>query len=187
MARALQELYPGIEFGISPAIENGFYHDVDPSEAVIRKGDLAVIEAKMLGLIAKKEEIKRQGITKADVMKTFGGRDEEYKTESVNELEDGMITTCTQSPFTDLCRGPHLPDTSYPRIVKISNVAGAYWCGSGKRKQLVRLYGTTFPRKKMLGEYLTLLEETKKHNHREIGKEMDLFIFSDTVGKGLLI
>ena len=185
MAEALQELYPGIKFGIGPAIENGFYYDVDPGEAVIKEGDFAAIEAKMLELVAKKEEIKRQDITKADAMKMFGDRGEEYKTELISELEDGTITTYTQGSFTDLCRGPHLPNTSYLKAVKILSVAGAYWRGDEKRKQLVRLYGITFPKKKMLDEYLTLLEEAKKRDHRKIGKEMDLFMFSDTVGKGL--
>ena len=185
MAEALQELYPGIKFGIGPAIENGFYYDVDPGEAVIKEGDFAAIEAKMLELVAKKEEIKRQDITKADAMKMFGDRGEEYKTELISELEDGTITTYTQGSFTDLCRGPHLPNTSYLKAVKILSVAGAYWRGDEKRKQLVRLYGITFPKKKMLDEYLTLLEEAKKRDHRKIGKEMNLFMFSDTVGKGL--
>ena len=175
MAEALQELYPGIKFGIGPAIENGFYYDVDPGEAVIKEGDFAAIEAKMLELVAKKEEIKRQDITKADAMKMFGDRGEEYKTELISELEDGTITTYTQGSFTDLCRGPHLPNTSYLKAVKILSVAGAYWRGDEKRKQLVRLYGITFPKKKMLDEYLTLLEEAKKRDHRKIGK----------VGKGL--
>ena len=185
MAEALQELYPGIKFGIGPAIENGFYYDVDPGEAVIKEGDFAAIEAKMLELVAKKEEIKRQDITKADAMKMFGDRGEEYKTELISELEDGTITTYTQGSFTDLCRGPHLPNTSYLKAVKILSVAGAYWRGDEKRKQLVRLYGITFPKKKMLDEYLTLLEEAKKRDHRKIGKEMQLFMFSETVGKGL--
>ena len=154
MAEALQELYPGIKFGIGPAIENGFYYDVDPGEAVIKEGDFAAIEAKMLELVAKKEEIKRQDITKADAMKMFGDRGEEYKTELISELEDGTITTYTQGSFTDLCRGPHLPNTSYLKAVKILSVAGAYWRGDEKRKQLVRLYGITFPKKKMLDEYL---------------------------------
>ena len=185
MAEALQELYPGIKFGIGPAIENGFYYDVDPGEAVIKEGDFAAIEAKMLELVAKKEEIKRQDITKADAMKMFGDRGEEYKTELISELEDGTITTYTQGSFTDLCRGPHLPNTSYLKAVKILSVAGAYWRGDEKRKHLVCLSGITFPKKKMLDEYLTLLEEAKKRDHRKIGKEMDLFMFSDTVGKGL--
>ena len=185
MAEALQELYPGIKFGIGPAIENGFYYDVDPGEATIKEGDFAAIEAKMLELVAKKEEIKRQDITKADAMKMFGDRGEEYKTELISELEDGTITTYTQGSFTDLCRGPHLPNTSYLKAVKILSVAGAYWRGDEKRKQLVRLYGITFPKKKMLDEYLALLEEAKKRDHRKIGKELELFTFSTAVGAGL--
>ena len=185
MAEALQELYPGIKFGIGPAIENGFYYDVDPGEAVIKESDFPAIEAKMQELVAKKEEIKRQSITKADALKMFGDRGEEYKTELISELADGTITTYTQGAFTDLCRGPHLPNTSYLKAVKILSVAGAYWRGDEKRKQLVRLYGITFPKKKMLDEYLVMLEEAKKRDHRNIGKEMDFFMFTDMVGKGL--
>ena len=185
MAEALQELYPGIKFGIGPAIENGFYYDVDPGEATIKEGVFAAIEAKMLELVAKKEEIKRQDISKADALKMFGDRGEEYKTELISELEDGKITTYTQGAFTDLCRGPHLPNTSYLKAVKIMSVAGAYWRGDEKRKQLVRLYGITFPKKKMLDEYLALMEEAKKRDHRKIGKELELFTFSTAVGAGL--
>ena len=185
MAEALQELYPGIKFGIGPAIENGFYYDVDPGEAVIKESDFPAIEAKMAELVAKKEEIRRQDISKADAMKMFGDRGEVYKTELISELADGTITTYTQGAFTDLCRGPHIPNTSYIKAIKILSVAGAYWRGDEKRKQLVRLYGITFPKKKMLDEYLVMLEEAKKRDHRKIGKEMDLFMFSDTVGKGL--
>ena len=185
MAEALQELYPGIKFGIGPAIENGFYYDVDPGDAVIKEGDFPAIEAKMLELVAKKEEIKRQDISKADAMKMFGDRGEVYKTELISELEDGKITTYTQGSFTDLCRGPHLPNTSYLKAVKIMSVAGAYWRGDEKRKQLVRLYGITFPKKKMLDEYLALMEEAKKRDHRKIGKELELFTFSTAVGAGL--
>ena len=176
MAEALQELYPGIKFGIGPAIENGFYYDVDPGEAVIKESDFPAIEAKMQELVAKKEEIKRQSITKEDALKMFGDRGEVYKTELISELADGTITTYTQGAFTDLCRGPHLPNTSYLKAVKILSVAGAYWRGDEKRKQLVRLYGITFPKKKMLDEYLVMLEEAKKRDHRKIGKEMDLFM-----------
>ena len=185
MAEALQELYPGIKFGIGPAIENGFYYDVDPGEAVIKDSDFPAIEAKMLELVAKKEAIVRQDITKADALKMFGDRSEEYKVELISELEDGKITTYTQGAFTDLCRGPHIPNTSYIKAVKVLSVAGAYWRGDEKRKQLVRLYGISFPKKKMLDEYLAMLEEAKKRDHRKIGKELDLFMFSDTVGKGL--
>ena len=185
MAEALQELYPGIKFGIGPAVENGFYYDVDPGEAVIKDADFPAIEAKMKELAAKKEEIKRQDISKADALNMFGERGEVYKTELISELEDGKITTYTQGAFTDLCRGPHLPNTSYIKAIKITSVAGAYWRGDEKRKQLVRLYGITFPKKKMLDEYLVMMEEAKKRDHRKIGKEMELFMFYDTVGKGL--
>ena len=185
MAEALQELYPGIKFGIGPAIENGFYYDVDPGETAIKEGDFAAIEAKMMELAARKEEIVRKNITKSDALKMFGDRGEEYKVELISELEDGTISTYTQGAFTDLCRGPHLPNTAPIKAVKILSIAGAYWRGDEKRHQLPRLYGITFPKKKMLDEYLTMLEEAKKRDHRKIGKEMELFMFSDTVGKGL--
>ncbi len=185
MAEALQELYPGIKFGIGPAVENGFYYDVDPGETVIKEADFAAIEKKMQELVAKKEEIKRQDISKADALKMFGERGEEYKTELISELEDGKITTYTQGAFTDLCRGPHLPNTSYIKAIKITSAAGAYWRGDETRKQLVRLYGITFPKKKMLDEYLTLMEEAKKRDHRKIGKDLELFTFSTAVGAGL--
>ena len=185
MAEALQELYPGIKFGIGPAIENGFYYDVDPGETAIKEGDFSAIEAKMMELAARKEEIVRKSITKSDALKMFGDRGEEYKVELISELEDGTISTYTQGAFTDLCRGPHLPNTAPIKAVKILSIAGAYWRGDEKRHQLTRLYGITFPKKKMLDEYLTMLEEAKKRDHRKIGKEMELFMFSDTVGKGL--
>lgn len=185
MAEALQELYPGVKFGIGPAIENGFYYDVDLGEHVISDADFPVIEKKMAELVAKKEEIKRADISKVDALRYFGDKNEEYKTELISELEDGQITTYTQGEFTDLCRGPHLPNTSYIKAIKILSAAGAYWRGDETRKQLVRLYGITFPKKKMLDEYLTLLEEAKKRDHRKIGKELELFAFSQTVGAGL--
>ncbi len=185
MAEALQELYPGIKFGIGPAVENGFYYDVDPGDTVIKESDFPAIEAKMLEFVAKKEEIKRQDITKADALKMFGERGEVYKTELISELAEGTITTYSQGAFTDLCRGPHLPDTSYMKAVKVTSVAGAYWRGDEKRKQLVRLYGITFPKKKMLDDYLVMLEEAKKRDHRKIGKELELFTFSPAVGAGL--
>jgi threonyl-tRNA synthetase len=185
MAEALQELYPGIKFGIGPAIENGFYYDVDPGETVIKESDFPAIEAKMQELVARKESVVRADISKADALKLFGDRGEVYKTELISELEDGKITTYTQGNFTDLCRGPHIPNTSYLKAVKILSVAGAYWRGDEKRKQLVRLYGITFPKKKMLDEYLALMEEAKKRDHRKIGKELELFTFSAAVGQGL--
>ncbi|MCC8197831.1 MAG: threonine--tRNA ligase [Tannerellaceae bacterium] len=185
MAEALQELYPGIKFGIGPAIENGFYYDVDPGDTPIKEGDFPAIEAKMQELVARKEEIRRESISKDDALKMFGDRNETYKTELISELEDGTITTYTQGSFTDLCRGPHLPNTSYIKAVKILSVAGAYWRGDETRKQLVRLYGITFPKKKILDEYLAMLEEAKKRDHRKIGKELELFTFSQSVGAGL--
>lgn len=186
MAEALQILYPGIKFGIGPAIENGFYYDVDPGEGVaIKEADFPLIEKKMMELIAAKEDIVRESISKDDAVKMFSGRDESYKVELINELEDGTITTYSQGVFTDLCRGPHLPNTSYIKAVKILSSAGAYWRGDEKRPQLTRLYGITFPKKKMLDEYLILLEEAKKRDHRKIGKELQLFTFSQTVGSGL--
>ncbi|PLB85646.1 threonine--tRNA ligase [Dysgonamonadaceae bacterium] len=186
MAEALQELYPGIKFGIGPAIENGFYYDVDPGEGVvIKESDFPAIEKKMLELSAAKEEIRRQSISKADAIKMFSERNENYKVELINELQDGTITTYTQGGFTDLCRGPHLPNTSYIKAVKILSAAGAYWRGDEKRPQLTRLYGITFPKKKLLDEYLVMLEEAKKRDHRKIGKELELFAFSSNVGAGL--
>jgi len=186
MAEALQELYPGIKFGIGPAIENGFYYDVDPGEGVvIKESDFPVIEKKMMELIAKKEDIKRQSISKAEAIEMFSKRNEEYKVELINELQDGTITIYTQGNFTDLCRGPHLPNTSYIKSVKILNVAGAYWRGDEHRRQLTRLYGISFPKKKMLDEYLAMVEEAKKRDHRKIGKELELFAFSQNVGAGL--
>lgn len=185
LAEALQELYPGIQFGIGPAIENGFYYDVDPGEAVIREADLPAIEAKMAELVAKKEAVNRASITKTDALKMFGDRGETYKVELISELEDGRISTYTQGSFTDLCRGPHLMTTAPIKAIKLTSVAGAYWRGQEDRKMLTRIYGITFPKKKMLDEYLVLLEEAKKRDHRKIGKEMELFMFSENVGKGL--
>lgn len=185
LAEALQELYPGIKFGIGPAIENGFYYDVDPGEATITAADFPTIEAKMLELASRKEPIVRKEISKVDALDRFGKRGEEYKVELINELEDGTITTYTQGAFTDLCRGPHLPNTGLIKAVKITSLAGAYWRGDEKRKRLVRVYGITFPKKKLLDEYLVLMEEAKKRDHRKIGKEMELFAFSSNVGPGL--
>ncbi len=186
MAEALQELYPGIKFGIGPAIENGFYYDVDPGEGVtIKEADFPRIEKKMMELIAAKEDIQRESISKDDALKMFSDRNENYKVELINELEDGTITTYTQGSFTDLCRGPHLPNTSYIRAVKVLSSAGAYWRGKEDLPQLTRLYGITFPKKKMLDEYLVMLEEAKKRDHRKIGKELQLFTFSQVVGSGL--
>ena len=186
LAEALQELYPNIQFGIGPAIENGFYYDVDPGEGVtIKEGDLEAIEKKMAELVAKNENVVRNEISKAEVLKMFGDRGETYKCELISELEDGTITTYTQGAFTDLCRGPHLVSTAPIKAIKLTSVAGAYWRGDEKRKMMTRIYGISFPKKKMLDEYLVLMEEAKKRDHRKIGKELELFMFSETVGKGL--
>ncbi len=185
LAEALQELYPGVKFGIGPAIENGFYYDIDPGENKITSDDFAKIEAKMTELARRDEQIVRADISKADALALFGGRGEEYKCELISELEDGSITTYTQGAFTDLCRGPHIPTTAPIKAVKITSLAGAYWRGDEKRNQLVRVYGITFPKKSMLDEYLALLEEAKKRDHRKLGKEMELFAFSQRVGAGL--
>lgn len=185
LAEALQELYPGVKFGIGPAIESGFYYDIDPGEHTITSADFATIEKKMLELARRKEDIVRADISKADALKMFGDRSEEYKCELISELEDGHITTYTQGAFTDLCRGPHLPNTAAIKAVKITSLAGAYWRGDEKRDQLVRVYGISFPKQKMLDEYLVMLEEAKKRDHRKLGKEMELFAFSSRVGAGL--
>ena len=186
MAEALQELYPGTQFGIGPAIENGFYYDVMPPEGVkLSDADFPKIEKKMQELVQRKEALVRQDISKADALKFFGDRGQSYKNELIEELEDGHITTYTQGNYTDLCRGPHLMNTAPIKAVKVLSVAAAYWRGDEKRPMMTRVYGITFPKKKMLDEYLLKLEEAKKRDHRKIGKEMELFFFSDRVGKGL--
>ncbi len=186
MAEALQELYPGIKFGIGPAIENGFYYDVDLGDGkTITDADFITIENKMMELASTKAEYLRSEVSKKDALDFFGGRQETYKVELINDLEDGSISFYKQGNFTDLCRGPHLPNTSFIKAVKILSVAGAYWRGDESRKQLTRVYGITFPKKSMLDEYLVLLEEAKKRDHRKLGKEMELFAFSQRVGQGL--
>ena len=185
LAEALQELYPGVQFGIGPAIENGFYYDIDPGEHTITSADFEKIEKKMAELVAKKENVVRSDISKADALKFFGDGGQTLKCELISELEDGHITTYKQGNFTDLCRGPHIPTTEPIKAIKILSLAGAYWRGDEKRPQLVRVYGITFPKKKMLDEYLVMLEEAKKRDHRKIGKEMELFAFSHNVGQGL--
>ena len=186
MAEALQELYPGIKFGIGPAIEHGFYYDVDPGDGVVIKdSDLPKIEKKMKELASQKNEYHRKDISKADALKLFENKNDEYKVELINDLEDGTITLYEQGNFTDLCRGPHLPSTAPIKAIKLLSVAGAYWRGDENRKQLTRIYGITFPKQKMLEEYLVLLEEAKKRDHRKIGKELELFTFSQKVGQGL--
>ena len=185
LAEALQELYKGIQFGIGPAIENGFYYDIDPGENNITSADFPKMEKKMQELVARKEAVERRDISKADALKFFGDGGQTLKCELISELEDGHITTYTQGNFTDLCRGPHIPTVAPIKAVKILSLAGAYWRGDEKRQQLVRVYGISFPKKSMLDEYLVLLEEAKKRDHRKIGKEMELFAFSPNVGAGL--
>ncbi|MBQ6963844.1 MAG: threonine--tRNA ligase [Paludibacteraceae bacterium] len=188
LGEALMELYPGVQFGIGPAIENGFYYDVDLGDGVeLKDTDLQKIEDKMKELASKKEQLVRADISKADALKMFGDRGETYKVELISELQDGTITTYTNGNFVDLCRGPHLASTEPVKAIKLTSIAGAYWRGDEKRKMLTRVYGVSFPKKKMLDEYLVLLEEAKKRDHRKIGKEMGLFMFSDMVGKGLPI
>ena len=185
MAEALESLYPGIKFGIGPAIENGFYYDVDFGGRQITESDLKAVENKMLELARGKEVFQRREVSKAEAMKAFREKGDEYKCELIDELEDGTITFYTNGHFTDLCRGPHLRDTSVIKAVKLTSIAGAYWRGDEKRQMLTRIYGITFPKKSMLDEYLVLLEEAKKRDHRKIGKEMELFAFSPKVGQGL--
>ncbi len=188
MAEAMQELWPGTQFGIGPAIENGFYYDVMPPEGVsIGEADFPKIEKKMQELAQKKEQLVREDISKADAIKFFADRGQTYKNELIEELEDGHITTYTQGAYTDLCRGPHLLSTAPIKAVKVTAVSSAYWRGDEKRPMMTRVYGITFPKKKMLDEYLQMLEEAKRRDHRKIGKEMELFTFSELVGKGLPI
>ena len=187
LAEALQELYPGIQFGFGPAVENGFFYDVMPADGqVISENDFPKIEAKMRELAKKNEPVVRREVSKTDAIEEFKAMGQDYKVEHIDQdLEDGTITTYTQGSFTDLCRGPHLVSTGAIKAIKITSVAGAFWRGDAKREQMTRIYGITFPKKKMLDEYLVMLEEAKKRDHRKIGKEMDLFMFTDMVGKGL--
>ena len=189
LAEALQELYPGIQFGFGPAVENGFFYDVMPANSqVISENDFPKIEAKMRELAKKNEPVVRREVSKADAIEEFKAMGQDYKVEHIDlDLEDGTITTYTQGSFTDLCRGPHLVSTGAIKAIKITSVAGAFWRGDAKREQMTRIYGITFPKKKMLDEYLLMLEEAKKRDHRKIGKEMELFMFSERVGKGLPI
>ena len=189
LAEALQELYPGIQFGFGPAVENGFFYDVMPKDGVaISENDFPKIEAKMMELAKKDEPVVRKEVSKADALKEFAADGQTYKCEHIEEdLEDGTISTYTQGAFTDLCRGPHLVSTGLIKAVKITSAAGAFWRGDAEREQMTRIYGISFPKKKMLDEYLVMLEEAKKRDHRKIGKEMELFMFSERVGKGLPI
>jgi threonyl-tRNA synthetase len=189
LAEALQELYPGIQFGFGPAVENGFFYDVLlPGGEMIKEGDFKQIEDKMIELARKDEPVVRKEISKADSLKFFAASGQSYKCEHIEQdLEDGSITTYTQGNFTDLCKGPHIVSTGIIKAVKLMSVAGAFWRGDATKDQMQRLYGISFPKKKMLDEYLVVLEEAKKRDHRKIGKEMELFMFSERVGKGLPI
>ena len=185
MAQALEALYPGVKFGIGPALETGFYYDVDLGGKVLSDSDLPAIEKKMLEMARSKEAFKCTHVAKADALKYFTEKGDEYKVELITELEDGKITFYQNGEFTDLCRGPHLRDTSMIKAVKLTAIAGAYWRGDEKRQQLTRIYGVTFPKKSLLDEYITMMEEAKKRDHRKLGKEMELFTFSSRVGMGL--
>lgn len=185
LAEAIEILYPGTKFGIGPDIENGFYYDIDLGERVISDADFKAIEDKMLELARKDQPLVRKDVSKQEALDFFTRKNDEYKLELISELEDGTISLYESGSFTDLCRGPHLPDTSFIRATKVLSVAGAYWRGDEKRKQLTRLYAITFPKQKELTEYLTLLEEAKKRDHRKLGRELEIFTFSQRVGSGL--
>ena len=187
MAAAIEALYPGVKFGIGPSVDNGFYYDIDTGDMTLTEADLANIEKKMLELAREKQTFERVEVSKADALKYFTEKGDPYKVELINDLEDGTITYYKNGNFTDLCRGPHIPNTSFIKAVKLTSLAGAYWRGDEKRKQLTRVYGITFPKQKELEEYLVLLEEAKKRDHRKLGRELELFMFSDMVGKGLPI
>ncbi len=187
MAEALESLYPGVKFGIGPAIETGFYYDIDTGDKTIGLADLEAIEKKMSELASQKNEYTRTEVSKADAFKYFTEKGDQYKLELIEGLEDGQITFYTQGSFTDLCRGPHIPDTGKIKAIKLTNVAGAYWRGDEKRPMMTRIYGVTFPKQKELQEYLTMIEEAKKRDHRKLGAELELFMFSDLVGAGLPI
>ena len=185
MAEAIEQLYTGVKFGIGPSIENGFYYDIDFGTNTITEEDLAKIEKRMMELASQKQAFERVDVSKAEALAHFTEKGDEYKQELISELEDGTITYYKTGTFTDLCRGPHIPDTSCIKAIKLLSIAGAYWRGDEKRKQLTRIYGITFLKKKELEEYLVLLEEAKKRDHRKLGKELELFMFSEMVGKGL--
>ena len=187
MAEAIEALYKGVKFGIGPSIDNGFYYDIDTGDVTLTEADLEAIEKKMLELARQKQCFQRIDVTKEEALKYFNEKGDNYKVELINDLEDGTITYYKNGDFTDLCRGPHIPDTGFIKAVKLTSLAGAYWRGDEKRKQLTRVYGITFPKQKDLEEYLVLLEEAKKRDHRKLGRELELFMFSDMVGKGLPI
>jgi threonyl-tRNA synthetase len=185
MAEALEATFPGVKFGIGPSIENGFYYDVDLGEHIITEADLKKIEDKMLEFAREKQEYIRRDVSKPEAWKTYTEKGDEYKIELINDLQDGTITFYTNGNFTDLCRGPHLPSTEPIKAIKLTAIAGAYWRGNEKNKMLTRIYGITFPKKKLLDEYLAMLEEAKKRDHRKVGKDLELFAFSQKVGQGL--
>src|SRR5690606_17791273 len=185
LAEALEALYPGVKFGIGPPIDHGVYYDVDLGDRTFGETDLAAVEAKMKELAKKESVFVRREVSKADALDYFQKKGDPYKIELINDLQDGSITFYQQGDFTDLCRGPHLPHTGFIKAVKLLNVAGAYWRGNEKNKMLTRIYGITFPKQKELEEYLHVLEEAKKRDHRKLGKELELFAFSEKVGMGL--
>ena len=185
LAQALEEMYPGIKLTIGPAIENGFYYDVDFGEHTISEKDFPAIERKALEIARGKHEFKMRAVSKADALDFYQKQDNPYKVALIENLEDGSITFCDHSSFTDLCKGGHIPNTGIVKAFKILSVAGAYWRGDEKNKQLTRVYGISFPKQKELTEYLHLLEEARKRDHRKLGKELGLFAFSQTVGQGL--
>ena len=185
MAEAIEQLYPGVKFGIGPDIENGFYYDIDTGDKTLTEADLLDIEKRILELAREKQTFNRVDVSKSEALAHFTEKGDEYKLELINDLEDGTITLYKSGTFTDLCRGPHLPNTSFIKAVKLTSLAGAYWRGDEKRKQLTRVYGITFTKKTELDEYLLLLEEAKKRDHRKLGKELELFAFSQKVGSGL--
>jgi len=187
MAEAIESVFPGTKFGIGPPIENGFYYDIDLGDRQLTQADLDALENKMRELISRKSEYKREEISKEEALSYFNQKNDEYKLELISELNDGEITLYKHGNFTDLCRGPHLPDTSYIKAVKLLSIAGAYWRGDEKRKQLTRIYGISFPKQKLLDEYLFMLEEAKKRDHRKLGRELGIFMISEKVGSGLPI
>jgi threonyl-tRNA synthetase len=185
MAAALETVFPGIKFGIGPSIEHGFYYDVDAGDRVVTEADLKKIEDKMMELARQKQTFVRRDVSKDEALKVYSTKGDEYKVELISDLQDGTITFYTNGNFTDLCRGPHLPDTGQIKAIKLTAIAGAYWRGNEKNKMMTRIYGITFPKKKLLDEYLAMLEEAKKRDHRKVGKELELFTFSQKVGQGL--
>ncbi|MFN4880491.1 MAG: threonine--tRNA ligase [Bacteroidota bacterium] len=185
MAEALEAIYPGVKFGIGPALDQGFYYDVDLRGNTLQNEDLVKLEKKMLELASRNNEYKRQEISKEDALQYFTEKGDEYKVELINELEDGTITLYSQGNFIDLCRGPHIPNTGYIKAIKLTSIAGAYWRGDQSRQQLTRIYGISFPKQKDLDDYLLMLEEAKKRDHRKLGKELEIFTFDDDVGPGM--